>query len=73
MQDLLIAMRQRQRPVPSQAEVARKVGVTRVAVNAWESGERLPSPKHLQALLDLYTATDAERLDAWRQRSRFAA
>lgn len=69
MIDMLIALRQRQVPRPSQAAVARRLGLTRVAVNAWESGIARPDPEHLQALLDLYEATDEERLEAWRLRS----
>jgi transcriptional regulator with XRE-family HTH domain len=70
MRDLLIRLRRRQEPEPTQAAVARRLGVTRVAVNAWEQGERLPSAKHLQGLLDLYGATDGERLEAWRLRAQ---
>jgi transcriptional regulator with XRE-family HTH domain len=69
MKDLLAALRQRQYPPVSQAEAARRLGLTRVAVNGWESGERMPAPKHLGALLDIYGATDEERAEAWRLRA----
>lgn len=49
--------------------VAAHVGVVRSAVYLWEADDRRPDPEHLQRLLDLYGASDAERLEAWRLRS----
>lgn len=34
----------------SQEQLAKKIGVTRQAVSAYETGERIPSSKHLMAL-----------------------
>ena len=69
MHALLVRLRERQGPELTQAEVGRRIGVTRVAVCNWEQGIRMPEPEHLGALLDLYAATDAERAEAWRLRS----
>ena len=54
------------RPVDT---VSERVGVVRSTVYLWEADDRRPEPEHLQALLDLYEATDDERLEAWRLRS----
>lgn len=54
-------------------DVARDLGVVRSAVYLWESttaSRRLPSATSLQQLLDLYEASDAQRLLAWRLRSQ---
>jgi transcriptional regulator with XRE-family HTH domain len=54
-------------------DVARDLGVVRSAVYLWESttpARRLPSATSLQRLLDLYGATDEQRLLAWRLRSQ---
>lgn len=54
-------------------DVARDLGVVRSAVYLWEStttARRLPSATSLQQLLDLYEATDEQRLLAWRLRSQ---
>ena len=37
----------------SQADVAAAVGVSRQAVDHWESGTRYPRPKHLAAYLEV--------------------
>ena len=50
-------------------EVAAALGVDRSAVYFWESGAHRPEPERLHALLDLYGASDEERLEAWRLRS----
>ena len=43
----------------SQADIARKIGVTRETVSNWESGDKEPSPEHLRELaLVLGVATD---------------
>lgn len=50
-------------------ETARAIGVDRTAVHQWENGTKSPEPGNLQALLDLFGATDEQRLEAWRLRS----
>ncbi len=40
----------RKRSSLSQAELARKMGVTRASVVMWESGDKEPSTKHLREL-----------------------
>ena len=43
----------------SQADIARKIGVTRETVSKWESGDKEPSPEHLRELaLALGVAAD---------------
>jgi predicted transcriptional regulator len=49
--------------------VAEHLGVSRAAVYMWEADDRRPEPEQLGRLLDLYVATDVERLEAWRLRS----
>lgn len=51
-------------------DVARTLGVVRSAVHLWEASTRMPSAVHLQALLDLYEASDDQRLRAWELRAR---
>lgn len=53
-------------------EVAAHVGVGRSTVYLWESttgNRRRPDPEHLQKLLDLYSASDTDRLLAWELRA----
>ena len=54
-------------------DVQAGLGVSRATVYAWETPAVRPRPEHLQALLDLYGATDEERLEAWRLRSESKA
>lgn len=57
----------------SRAEVARRLGVSRTTAYSWERDpERAghpPDPPQLQALLDLFSADDTARLEAWRLRA----
>lgn len=41
----------------SQAEVARKLGITRQAVGQWEAGVATPNPETLAMLADMYGTT----------------
>lgn len=55
------------------SDVARSVGVVRSLVYLWESttsSRRLPSATKLQHLLDLYEATDEQRLKVWAARAQ---
>lgn len=54
------------RPVQSVSEAT---GIPRSTLFAWESDTVRPPPERVGALLDLYGATDEERLEAWRLRS----
>lgn len=56
-------------PGMSSDSVADAIGVDRTAVWRFERGSRSPKPEKLGKLLDLYGATDEERLEAWRLRS----
>ncbi len=38
----------------TQEQLARRLGVAQGAVSKWERGQRLPSPRRLQALTDLF-------------------
>ena len=52
----------------SVGKVAKTLKVARVTVQSWlttGSSRRCPSPRHLQALLDLVEATPDERANAW--------
>lgn len=55
------------------SDAAEKLGVQRNTAYSWEipegKGSRRPEPEVLGKLLDLYSATDRERLEAWRLRS----
>lgn len=51
------------------AGVIERLGVPRSTAYSWEAPGARPHPEHLQRLLDLYDATDAERLEAWRLRA----
>lgn len=44
----------------SQAELAKRIGTTRISVNRWECGHVLPSPYYLSRLLDLLGKTHEE-------------
>ena len=66
---LIRKLRQGVSPSLSMAAVADHIGVSNGSVYWWESDERRPSPEHLHALLDLYKATDDERLRAWALRA----
>lgn len=63
----------------SASDVAKRVGVTRKALHLWESpsenpaNRRMPSPEHLQRLLDHYGASVDDRLAAWALRAAFPA
>ena len=59
----------RKRAGLSMAEVIERLSMPRSTAYWHESASGRPSPEHLQALLDLYQATDDERLEAWRLRS----
>lgn len=52
--------------IPSQAELARRVGVTPATVNYWITGKAIPRSKQYQVLLDTLrpNAKDRERLTA---------
>ena len=56
--DLMRAMRQRKGW--SQEQVAARLGVTRNAITQWESGDRMPSQEHLQALCYVLGAQEDE-------------
>lgn len=45
-----------------------ELGVPRATAYAWEGADSRPEPENLKRLLDLYGATDDERLHAWELR-----
>lgn len=55
----------------SMAQVIERLSVPKSTAYWFEGDGSIgrPSPEHLQALLDLYQATDEERLEAWRLRA----
>lgn len=61
----------------SATAIAREIGVVKSALYLWEAGNprarRLPSPRHLQRLLDIYGASVADRLLAWQLRAEAEA
>ena len=60
----------RERTGLSVPDVATRLGVARPTAYQWEKAySGRPEPEHLHALLELYCATDAEKLEAWRLRS----
>ena len=60
----------RQRSGLSVSEVCERLGVAKPTAYQWEKPYNGgPGIEHLQALLDLYQATDDERLEAWRLRA----
>ena len=64
---LLVELRRRRGL--SMAEVIEHLGVPRSTAYGWEGAASRPEPEHLQRLLDLYAATDEDRLEAWRLRA----
>lgn len=46
--------------VKNDAEVARKIGVTRAAVSRWCAGERTPSPEEARALAEIIQKNPGE-------------
>jgi len=52
----------RERAGVSRSEVAREVGVTAQAVGLWESGQRCPRPKHLQAYVGVLQLLQREEV-----------
>lgn len=63
-------MRQlRERRGLTAAQVAEQLGASRASAYAWEGPRSHPTPEALGRLLDLYGATDAERLEVWRMRA----
>ncbi len=65
--------RLRQQRGMSVPEVVEALGIPRSTGYAWEGPHSRPEPENLQRLLDLYEATDAERLQAWDLRARAAS
>jgi transcriptional regulator with XRE-family HTH domain len=53
----------------SMVQVIETLGVPRSTAYFWESPASRPEPEHLQALLTLYGASDAQQLQAWKLRS----
>ena len=51
-------------------QVVESLGVPRSTAYSWEGPTASPQPSELQALLDLYGATDDERLRIWSLRAR---
>jgi len=47
------------------SQVAKDTGKSRGTPYAWEADRINPAPESLQRLLELYGASDAERLMAW--------
>ena len=68
MQLAQLLMGLRERAGMSMAEVVRTLGVPRATAYQWEQHGR-PEPESLQRMLDLYCASDAERLEAWALRA----
>lgn len=66
--DLMAALRTRRGL--TMAQVIEELGVPRSTAYVWESASSRPDPEHLQRLLDLYEASDADRLHAWELRAR---
>lgn len=59
----------RERAGLSIVRVIEAIGVSRAVAYAWEDegpNGKAPGPGHLQALLELYRATDVEQLAVWR-------
>ncbi len=50
-------------------DVREALGVPKATAYAWESEGARPEPEQLQRLLDLFEASDEDRLTAWRLRS----
>lgn len=50
-------------------KVRGKLGIPRSTLYMWESPASRPEPEDLQRLLDLYRATDEQRLKAWELRA----
>lgn len=65
--------RLRQRRGLTIPDVVDRLGVPRSTAYQWEWQSSRPEPENLQRLLDLYEATDAERLEAWELRARSAS
>lgn len=59
----------RERSGLSVSDVHRTIGVSRATAYHWEGEDSRPTARHLQSLLDLYGATDRERLEAWESRA----
>lgn len=66
--DLLARLRQRRGM--TMPEVVEALGIPRSTGYSWEGPHSRPEPENLQRLLDLYEATDEERLQAWDLRAR---
>ena len=54
-------------------DVVERLGIPRSTAYAWEQPQSRPEPENLQALLNLYEATDEERLRAWELRAAGSA
>lgn len=50
-------------------EAARRIGVARATLYAWESGEHAPDPAQLGALIRLYDCDSATELRLYRLRA----
>ncbi len=53
----------------TQTELARKLGVTRSGVNAWEMGVTVPSTQYIVALSDLFGVSTDVLLDMKRTKT----
>ena len=45
----------------TQADIAKKLGITRSSVNAWEMGFSVPSPKYIVELAALFNVSSESR------------
>jgi DNA-binding XRE family transcriptional regulator len=53
----------------TQADLALRIGVSKRAVETWETDRANPSPQHLAAMADLFSQTSGQRVtmdDLWR-------